>query len=352
MTVRRVLLAVLVPAALAAPLRSPVAEPAQGAVVDALQVHRDAVVVDLHVDTLLDLAAGKRSLDDTGGKGQVDIPRLRRGGVDVQVFAAYINPREAARGQARARELVAAFHRATERHTDALAPARTVEEIAAAERAGKIAAVLSVENLGDAIQDEVGQVDWLSGQGMRIAGLTWNPANALADGARETRHGGLTPLGRRVVARLQDLGIIVDVSHLSPAAFWDVLSSTRGPIVATHSDAWAIRPHYRNLTDEQLRALAARGGVVGINFYPEFLGAATLEQVVKHIDHMVRVMGIDHVALGSDFDGIDKVPRGLEDVSRLPNLTRALLAAGYTPEQVRKILGGNALRVFRNVWGR
>jgi len=321
-------------------------------VADPLQVHRDAVVVDLHVDTLLDLAAGKRTLDGRMGGGQVDLPRLRQGGVDVQVFAAYIDPRQAARGSQRARELISVFHRAMDRYADEIVLARSVDEIEAAHRAGKIAAVLSVENLGDALQGEVDQVDTLYREGVRLASLTWNPANLLADGARETRHGGLSPLGRRVVARMQELGMIVDVSHLSAAAFWDVLAATRGPIVATHSDAAAVQPHRRNLTDDQLRALAARGGVVGINFYPDFLGAPTLERVVAHVDHMVAVMGADYVALGSDFDGIEKVPQGLEDVSKLPNLTRALLARGYPPEQVRKILGENALRVFRQVWGR
>src|SRR3990170_4562110 len=178
-------------------------------VADPLQVHRDAVVVDLHVDTLLDLAAGKRTLDGAGG-GQVDIPRLRQGGVDVQVFAAYIDPGQAPRGKERARELITAFHRAMDRHADA---------IASAGRAGKIAAVLSVENLGDALQGEIDQVDRLYREGVRLASLTWNPANLLADGARKTRHGGLSPLGRRVVARMQELGMIVDVSHLSAAAF-------------------------------------------------------------------------------------------------------------------------------------
>src|SRR3989304_4286673 len=213
-------------------------------VADPLQVHRDAVVVDLHVDTLLDLAAGKRTLD--GGGGQVDIPRLRQGGVDVQVFAAYIDPGQAPRGKERARELITAFHRAMDRHADAIASARTVEEIPAAGRAGKIAAVLSVENLGDALQGEIEQVDRLYREGVRLASLTWNPANLLADGARETRHGGLSPLGRRVVARMQELGMIVDVSHLSAAAFWDVLAATRGPVVAPHSDAAALQPHRRN----------------------------------------------------------------------------------------------------------
>src|SRR3970282_1916172 len=266
-------------------------------VADPLRVHRDAVVVDLHVDTLLDLAAGKRTLD--GGGGQVDIPRLRQGGVDVQVFAAYIDPGQAPRGKARARELITAFYRAMGRHAGAIASAGTAEEIAAAGRAGKIAAVLSVENLGDALQGEIEQVDRLYREGVRLASLTWNPANLLADGARETRHGGLSPLGRRVVARMQERGMIVDVSHLSAAAFWDVLAATRGPVVATHSDAAAVQPHRRNLTDDQLRALAARGGVVGINFYPDFLGAPTLERVGAPVDHMVAGMGAGYVAPGT-----------------------------------------------------
>lgn len=333
-------LAILLAAALAAPPAPTV-----------MQIHRDAIVVDLHADTLLDLAAGRRTLAGSS-RGHVDLPRLRQGGVDVQVFAAFIHPREAAQGRGRVGALIAAFHQAIDRHAGEISHARTVGEIETAVAAGKIAAVLAIENGGDAIQGEVEQIDWLYREGVRIMGLVWNQANALADGALEVRHGGLTPLGRRVVRRMQDLGIAIDVSHLSPAAFWDVLAATRGPLLATHSNASAVHAHKRNLSDLQLRAMAARGGVVGVNFYPVFLGGTTLDRVVAHIDHMVRVMGIDHVALGSDFDGIRQVPQGLEDVSRLPNLTAALLARGYTPEQAQKILGGNALRVFRQVWGR
>jgi len=317
-----------------------------------VDVHRDAIVIDLHADTLLDLAAGRRSLDGSTVGGHIDLPRLRRGGVDVQVFAAFVHPREAPEGRRRVRALIAAFDRTMERHAGQITPVRTVAEIELAQRAGKIAAVLAVENGGDAIEGDVDQVDQLYRAGVRMMGLTWNPANLLADGASESRHGGLTSLGRQVVQRMQRLGMIIDVSHLSPQAFWDALAASRGPIVATHSDADAVHQHRRNLSDAQLRALAARGGVVGVNFYPPFLGAATLDRVVAHIDHMVKVMGVDHVALGSDFDGITQVPAGLEDVSRLPALTAALLARGYRPEDVQKILGGNALRVFRQVWGR
>src|SRR3989304_6150970 len=176
-------------------------------VADPLQVHRDAVVVDLHVDTLLDLAGGKRTRG--GGGGQVDIPRLRQGGVDVQVFAAYIDPGQAPRGKERARELITAFHRAMDRHADAIASARTVEEIAAAGRAGKIAAVLSVENLGDALQGEIEQVD------------------------RRHRGGG----------------VVLGASPPAAAAFGTVRAPPRGPIVPTPSDAAAVQPHRRNLTD-------------------------------------------------------------------------------------------------------
>lgn len=180
--------------------------------------------------------------------------------------------------------------------------------------------------------------------------LTWNNSTALADGALERRHGGLTPVGRRVLARMAALGIVVDVSHLSEQSFWDVLEATRGPVMATHSNASGLTRHARNLTDAQLQALARRGGVVGVNFYPAFTGGPTLTRVLAHIDYLVKTMGVDHVALGSDFDGFAQTVDGLEDVSRLPNLTAGLLARGYTHEDIKKILGGNALRVFREVW--
>ncbi len=183
-----------------------------------------------------------------------------------------------------------------------------------------------------------------------MMGLTWNPSNALGDGALGRQHGGLTDLGRSVLRRMEELGVVVDVSHLSEQSFWEALRSTRGPIIASHSNAAALHMHPRNLADEQLRAIAQRGGVVGVNFYAGFLGAPTLDRVLDHIDHLAKVMGVDHAALGADYDGIPQAPAGLEDVSKLPNLTAGLQRRGYTTEQIHKILGGNALRVFRQVW--
>jgi membrane dipeptidase len=308
-----------------------------------------AVVVDLHCDTILDLHAGDRRLDQRSSKGHIDLPRLREGGVGVQVFAVFVAPRMAARGPARAMQLIDTFRQAVAANSAQITQVTTVEQIERARRAGKIAAVLAIEN-GDALGGQVAALDELYRQGVRMLALTWNSSNVLADGALGRDHGGLTDLGRAVLARMEELGMVVDVSHLSERSFWHAMNATRGPIVASHSNASGLHPHPRNLTDEQLRAIAARGGVVGVNFYSGFLGLPTLARVLEHIDYMVKVMGVDHVALGSDFDGIPQAPSGLEDASKLPNLTDGLQARGYTTEQIHKILGGNALRVVRRVW--
>jgi membrane dipeptidase len=317
----------------------------------AREVPPSATVVDLHCDTLLDIAAGKRRLDQRSRVGHADLVRLREGGVGVQVFALYVAPEEAPRGPARARRLLDAFRRAVAAAPDQITQVTTVEEIDRARRRGQIAAVLSIEN-GDALGGALARLDEFHGEGVRLLSLTWNSSNALGDGTLGRRHGGLSDLGRTVLRRMEALGMVPDLAHLAEASFWDALRTTRGPVIVSHANAAALHRHPRNLTDEQLRAIARRGGVVGVSFFPRFLGAATLARVLDHIDHMVRVMGIDHVALGSDYDGIPDVPAGLEDVSKLPNLAAGLRARGYQPEQIRKVLGGNALRVFRQVWAR
>jgi membrane dipeptidase len=316
-----------------------------------LQLHRDAIVVDLHSDTLLAVQSGARAIGTRSTVGHIDLPRLREGGMDVQVFAAFVHPREAPRGFARVTQLIDAFDRMVSEHRSTMGRATTVGEIEALVAAGRVAAVLSVEN-GDALGGSAATLDTLYRRGVRIMGLTWNASNALADGALEHRHGGLTPFGKTIVRRMQQVGIVIDVSHLSEKSFWDVLAASTGPVMATHSDAAAVVPHPRNLSDAQLRALAGRGGVVGVNFYPAHAGGGTIDRILRQIDYMVKIMGVDHVGLGSDFDGFTQKVRGLEDVSKLPNLTAGLLARGYTLEQIKKILGGNALRVFREVWGR
>jgi membrane dipeptidase len=309
-------------------------------------------VVDLHCDTVLRWYARKGSLRASGRGGHIDLPKLRAGGVGVQVFALYVAPRFAPdRSHRRAQALLAAFTAQVAAHESQIGVATSVAEIRRLQRAGKVAAVLSIEN-GDAIEDDIDLLAPFHGAGIRMMSLTWNPSNRLADGAMEHRHGGLTPFGRRVVGRMQELGIILDVSHLSEESFWDVHRMTRGPLIASHSDAADIEPHPRNLRNDQIRALADRGGVIGINFYPGFLGEPTLERAAAHIDHMVKHGGVGCVAMGSDFDGISSTPRGLENASTFPAIGRALRRRGYSPEEIARIMGGNALRVFRAVWGR
>ncbi len=316
-----------------------------------LALHRKATVVDLHNDVILDVQAGKRDIAVRSPVGHSDLPRLREGGVDVQVFALFVHPQQADRGYARVVELLDACDRLAAANASTLALAEAVAEIEQVGASGRLAVVRAVEN-GSALGGDPGRVEVLFRRGVRMMSLTWNNSNGLADGALEAVHGGLTELGRAVLSRMQQLGMVVDVSHLSEKSFWDVLAATGGPVVATHSNAAGLTPHPRNLTDQQLRALAERGGVVGVNYYPTFTGGASLGRILDHVDHLVVVMGPDHVALGSDFDGFTGQVNDLEDASRLPNLTAGLLARGHAPGTVRKILGENALRVFRQVWGR
>jgi membrane dipeptidase len=300
---------------------------------------------------VLSWADGKATLGRRGRGGHVDLAHLRAGGVGVQVFALYVAPSFGPdRSHARARALLRVCRAELRRHRTEAGLATSVAQIHRLCRAGKLAAVMSIEN-GDAIEDDLDRIDAFHRGGVRMMSLTWNPSNRLADGAMERRFGGLGPLGRQAVRRMQELRMIVDVSHLSEESFWDVLRITRGPVIASHSNAAAIRPHPRNLTNDQIRALAERGGVIGINFYPEFLGEPSLDRVVAHVDHMVRYGGVGCVAMGSDFDGIASTPRGLEDASRFPAIGSLLARRGYSPVETAQIMGGNALRVFREVWG-
>lgn len=314
--------------------------------------HRQCFVVDAHCDTVLRLVKGA-SLAGPEPQGHVDLPRLAAGGVDLQIFALWVDARERRGGfTVRCLELLEAVQREVAAHPDRLQLIRSRHDLSAARESGRIGVLLSIEG-GEALEGSLAALRAFFRLGVRALGLTWNGRNELADGCGDADSGGgLTAFGRQVVEEMNRLGMVVDVSHLAERGFWDVLAISRHPIIASHSNARAVCDHRRNLTDAQIRALAEHGGVMGMNFFPEFLrsdGPATLEDVVRHIDHIVDLVGPDHVGLGSDFDGIDGTPIGLEDVSRLPALTEALLARGYDEASVEKILGGNFLRVFQTV---
>ena len=318
------------------------------------EFHQRCTVVDTHVDTLLRFMDGKRSLGDRREEGHVDLPRLADGGVDVQFFACYIEAEyKPDRGLKRALQMIDALYQQLERNSDRMTLCTTSDQIAKAVAVGKVAAILAIEG-GEAIGDDLAALRALHKLGVRSMGLVWNQRNLIADGVGERRaKGGLTNFGVEVVKEMNRLGIVVDVSHLTDPGFWDVIEIAKAPIMATHSNARAVCDHPRNLTDDQIKALAENGGVMGMNFAPAFVhkDKATVNGVLDHIDHIVELVGPDHVGLGSDFDGIGSTPEGLEDVTRIWHITDGLFRRGYREEDVEKILGKNHLRVIREVMG-
>lgn len=310
---------------------------------------RRRLVADLHCDTAIKLAKGG-GLDAAGNHLSLD--RLRSGGVGLQVFACWISPkyrRQAAR--ARALELLAVLRGMVERHRDDLALVADRASWRECSRRGRIGALLAVEG-GHACGDSPDVLDELHSLGVRILTLTWNNHNAFADSsahaAKRGRDGGLTVLGRRLVERANALGVTVDLSHSSPRTFDDVLDCSARPVMVSHSCLASLRRHHRNLSDGQLAALAGKRGLLGVNFYPGFLGGqrdpCDLRSVVDQFVHAREVAGTEFLALGSDFDGISKVPVGLEGPHRFPDLLAALGQAGFTAQEIDGIAGGNVLR--------
>jgi len=373
---------------------------------DARAVHEAAIVVDGHMDT------PQRFLDegfDFGSntpltEGHVDLGKARAGNLGAVFFSIWIDPREhAGRHAHRALALIDAVHRQIERHPDQMVLALSAQDIVDA-RSGpqkKLATLMGVEG-GHAIEDDLGVLRAFHRLGVRYMTLTWSNTNGWADASGDIdnpkvkHHGGLTPFGKEVVREMNRLGMLVDISHVSDATFFDAVKVSRAPVIASHSSARALTRSPRNLTDEMLRAVAANRGVVMVNFFSAFideefrkgtaaqasardaavaaalaklrkadaglqLRAATaverewssrlkrppLKSLIDHIDHIAKVAGVDHVGLGSDFDGISSTPEGIDSAADLPRITEALLARGYSSEQVHKILGGNLLRAFR-----
>jgi len=325
------------------------------------------LVVDTHCDTLKCLSASftrprdsmwepreELGLGTRADVGHVDIPRLRDGGVDCQVFAiSSVRDRTPPFALRTAMQMLDIFYTECEKNQDAIAPATSYGDVVRAVGEGKVAALLSIEG-ADVIDGDLGVLRMLHRMGVRMVGLVHSLRNILADGVSDSRTGGgLSELGVQVVEELDRLGILIDVSHLSDAGFWDLMEIAKGPVVASHSNSRTVCNHPRNMTDEMIEALANRGGVMGMNFAHSFVHPthATVERVVDHIDNIVELVGPSHVGLGSDFDGIPATPEGLEDVSKMPNITRELVRREYPEDDIRKILGENHLRVLREVVG-
>jgi len=324
--------------------------------IKAKQIHQKAIVFDGHCDTILEIMNHKRNLEKKSTDGHLDIPRMKEGGIDVQFFAVFIEDiYKPERSLKRTLQLIDCFYREIEKNQDDISLVTNYNQIEEANRAGKIAAILSIEG-GEALEGDLGVLRVLYRLGVRLLTLTWNQRNQIADGIGESRTGsGLTEFGLKVIDEMNDLGMLIDVSHLSETGFWDVIKRSKTPIVASHSNCYALCPHPRNLKDEQIKVLADKGGVIGITFVPNFLSQekrkTTVKDVVKHIDYLVEKVGVDCIGLGSDFDGTGDLPLGLEGVDKIPNLTEELLDRGYKEREIEKILGGNFLRVFKEVVG-
>jgi membrane dipeptidase len=358
----------------------------------ARKVHAAGMLFDGHNDlpwrlrTDGDFSLTKFDLSRRLDSGQTDIPRLREGGVKAQFWSVYI-PSEHPNPARTVTEQIDLVKRMVERYPDAFEMAYSAEDVERIARSGKVASLIGIEG-GVAIEDSLAQLRAFYTLGARYMTLTHNTTLDWADAATDTpKHDGLTPFGERVVKEMNRLGMLVDISHVSPATMADVSRVSQAPIIASHSSAYALCPSPRNVPDDILKAVKSNGGVIMVNFYSGFIvpeagrkmravlqemrakypdraerakaleawrnsdeakfARGTYRDVADHIDHIVKVAGVDHVGIGSDFDGISQSPVGLEDVSCYPRLTDELLRRGYSEADVHKILGGNVLRAFR-----
>jgi len=329
---------------------------------EAKEIHKESIIIDAHCDTILHAAPriGRygwkpRSIIERSDRGHIDLPRLIEGGVTCQFFAIYVDAiYKPLKATERALELITILYEEVEKSNGKMFIVDKSRDIIQAKKEGKVAALISFEG-GEPIQFNPIILRMFHKLGLRAISLTWNERNMLADGVGEERtKGGLTNIGIKALEEIKRLRILLDVSHLSESGFWDIIENYDMPIIASHSNSKHICNHRRNLTDEQLKAIAEKNGVVGINFCPSFIveeGKPTIEDLIKHIDHMDKVMGVNHIGLGSDFDGIPSTPIGLEDVSKLPKLTASLLEHGYSKVDIKKILGENFLRIISEVVG-
>lgn len=329
----------------------------------ARQLHFAATVVDGHSDVFCDVA-NRRLTGETRILDRLHVPAWRAGGVDVVLTTLYVEEEHKPdRALRRAITLLgAALNDIAETPDIMLCTTRAAIDATVA--CGQIAFVLGIEG-GECIQDGIESLRVFYELGARVLGLTWNQRNLLAEGVGEERAaGGLTERGRAMVAEADRLGVLLDVSHLSVKSFWDLMEASTGTIIASHSNAKALCGHRRNLDDDQLRAVVAHGGTIGINMVAAFITDdpkdADLERLLDHVDYIAGVVGVEHLAIGPDyvdflkggFSGTEPTPlRGLPTIAALPALTDGLLRRGYDEPAIRGILGENFLRVLAGITG-
>ena len=301
-------------------------------------------IVDSHCDTLLKINSGETNFF-TKGSSRVDLPKIIDGGVFIQFMAVYVHQHyKPGLSLKRSLELINTFLGiVNDPRFIHIKNKEDLKHLLSNEK--KIGLLLSLEG-ADPIES-IAVLDIFFHLGMRCIGITWNQRNMLADGCNET--GGLTHFGKEVINKMSELGILCDVSHLSQASFSDVIKVTKKPIIASHSNCHALCPHPRNLTDSQIKELAQTGGVMSITFYPDFIGLnRNLDSIVKHIAHVGELVGIEHVGIGSDFDGAEFSIPNLENSSKLANLVKELKTSGFHKQEIEKILGNNIINLLKN----
>lgn len=368
---------------------------------DYREVHAKAIVADSHNDILTACMEKKVSMDnDLKGRTHSDLKRFKEGGLDVQIFSVWCDGNQP-NPNAWANREMDTLDAVVKRNPDKITIVRNSKELKKAVKEGKLAAMFGVEG-GHMMEDNLDNLNRMYERGTRYMTLTWNNSTSWATSAMlETTkkdslakaHKGLTDFGKQVVKRMNELGMMVDVSHVGEQTFWDVINTSSKPVIASHSNAWALCPVSRNLKDEQILAIGKNGGVIDLNFYAGFVDSSftgkekmfalshakeldslikagvqrdyaltiitekyasevqsnrpPLSMLLEHLDYIVKLIGVDHVGLGSDFDGISVAPQQLDDVTSYPLITKALLEKGYSRKDVTKILGGNILRVLK-----
>ncbi len=379
------------------PSASPAPKPNETLAEHVARIHAQAIIVDGHNDIPMVLRMNGSNLEKPGGR-HTDLARMKAGGITGEFFSIFVEGGLAEKGSLkRALELIDVTYRQTERYPDDLMLATSVADIRRAKVQGKIGVLMGIEG-GHAIENSLGALRELYRLGCRYMTLTHTNTNDWADsagsfGPTPVKHHGLTPFGEDVVKEMQRIGMFVDISHVSDETFDSVIKVAKAPVIASHSSSRAIANHRRNLTDAMLGALSKNGGVIMVNFWSMFLSTdyanasakwreknkdaiadlrkkykddhdfyealgkldqgdrpkVPLSVLVDHIDHIVKVAGIDHVGLGSDFDGMDATPEGITGMESLPKVTEELVKRGYSDGDILKILGENFLRAFGEI---
>ncbi len=313
-------------------------------------LHNQLYIINSHLDSIMPIYDENYDYTKRNECWHSDIPRIREGGVDLLVFAIFAyHPDYKERLRERTYEMLEKIKLLTNSASE-LKLVTNPLEIEQAKAEGKIGILVGIE--GAYSIKSLDDIRDLYLKGVRLIGLTWNHANLIADGVGVENPKGLTDFGIEALTLMNELGIIVDLSHLAPAGFWDVMKYTKSPVIASHSNAKALCGHKRNLTDEQLLAIKENGGVVGVCHAPGFLrddGKATIDDIFEHLLYMRDLIGIDHIGLGTDFDGITRTPIGMEDISKTPLITKGLLERGFSEEEIRKVMGENFKRVFTQI---